>query len=64
MEQPVHNGPPPLQQARQNEMLGFVSSSAHALQPLQTAETSQRSPVLPVGTQVPAVHWYPGAQFV
>lgn len=63
-EQPVHNGAPLLQHARQNAIDGFASSVAHALHESQISETSQRSPVLPVGAHVPCEHSYPGAQFV
>lgn len=61
--QPAHS-PWPLQHARQYARSGSTSSMMHMPQALQTFETSQRSPVLPVGLQVPPVHVYPGAQSV
>jgi hypothetical protein len=56
VEHPVQSGEPPLQHARQNAIVLFVSSVAHALHDLQYSDTSHRSPVLPVGVQVPPVH--------
>ena len=56
VEHPVHSGEPPLQHARQKAIWVFCSSLAQALQASQNSETSQRSPVLPVGTHVPDGH--------
>jgi hypothetical protein len=64
VEHPMHSGAPPLQHARQNAIAAFASSVAHALQLLQTSDTSQRSPTIPEGMQVPLGHTYPGAQLV
>ena len=56
VEQPMHSGAPLLQHARQKAIEVFSSSVAHALHDLQKSETSQRSPVLPVGVHVPLTH--------
>ena len=62
--QPWQKGAPPLQQARQNAIAGSTSSTAQAPQFWQNSATSQRSPGLPVGVQVPPTQPYPGAQVV
>ena len=64
VEQRVHCGAQLFQNARQNAINALTSSFAQALHDLQKSETSQRSPVLPVGVHVPETHEYPGAQFV
>lgn len=52
--QPMHP-PRPLQHARQKARFASIASVMHIPHMLQTPETSQRSPTLPVGVQVPLV---------
>ena len=51
--------PLPAQQPRQYDSGLAALSRVHTLQPLQTSETVQGSPVFPRGVHVPVVHRYP-----